>query len=936
MRLLFIYFYKEKATFKKNTIIKFSKKYKIEPIQQSNNEHEFNIELKLNDNFQDEFYSSNSDLGVIIGENGTGKSILINSIRDIKNDYSIIVYEQNEKFYFMNHVNKTIVIKLNNKELNVQKRNDNFEYIYYSSILDTSDNDIESKYNISNRNMLVQYDKIPFNNKLSMIENDDIHNYFNMTKETNLDYVKIKKLKIYSSKTYFKEIKEKIIKNYDLEVFEIIINIMDNNVAKYGKEIKSLIKILPNNQQKEVLYFILEDNKNIFNILFNSKSLLDKQYNYIENFLTNKLFKFKDNQYKFLEQDFNLYLRNNKKENKLLHDLNYRLIKYIDINHLSHELDRDHLHESDLYEISYRLTKELYYYFDKDMDSSTIKEYLYDFFRNTTFKYEELIHDIQYNENLTELIIFSIIENLQYELIQEINDKVNYKKEITDNVNNIEKLVKISIINFYIKRFNHIKALENLDARNYPETIYQAIKLNILNIHKLVHNLKNYIKFTEEYLSKFINDIIYNSDNLELLKLSFILSFNNYYLSLKDELDINRLQSFLNVIYNLCNDIKQYKNFTVQKDESTVDLLKRLDEYFQIFKIGKKLNVLNEPIKYENRNLITEVTEDFFESYKIIIKNSIKPFTYEVYPPLSSGQKAILFIFARIDNAIKKINIKHNNQNIIILLDEADLKLHLEWQRKLINDLITFLNSYNNKIYILYATHSPMILSDITDDRVVFLKKNDTYSEDISDNKKTFGANIYDLYHDSFFMDQFMGQFAQKKINEIIDIINLYKIIEEFEKDQEKNKRNKYTKISSNIRNFVNRYNLYKIVNSYIFRYDNNKKLEQNEWKKFILSKIKKVYKNKKYIHKIKNKVIDKDSLKGLQNTIDLIGEPILRNQLLDEIKNIGVIDTTDEIVNKLKDLDHEEIEKELSKYDREKQIEVWKQLFTKKTVNNG
>ena len=94
--------------------------------------------------------------------------------------------------------------------------------------------------------------------------------------------------------------------------------------------------------------------------------------------------------------------------------------------------------------------------------------------------------------------------------------------------------------------------------------------------------------------------------------------------------------------------------------------------------------------------------------------------------------------------------------------------------------MIEFLNTYpNNKFYVLYATHSPMILSDITNDRVVFLKKKDNnlnFSEDKQDfTKNTFGANIYDIYSDSFFVKNFMGVFAQNKINEVIKIIDEYK-----------------------------------------------------------------------------------------------------------------------------------------------------------------
>ncbi len=177
---------------------------------------------------------------------------------------------------------------------------------------------------------------------------------------------------------------------------------------------------------------------------------------------------------------------------------------------------------------------------------------------------------------------------------------------------------------------------------------------------------------------------------------------------------------------------------------------------------------------YENQKI-----EDFnIDDYRKFVKDGINPFSFTFNPPISSGQKAKEIINARINDAIQKINQENSNENILILLDEADLKLHLEWQRQFLYDLIEFLNSYsNNKFYILYATHSPMILSDITNDRVVFLKKKDEkYSEDKQDfTKSTFGANIYDIYVDSFFVNGIMGEFAQNKINEVINLIDEYK-----------------------------------------------------------------------------------------------------------------------------------------------------------------
>ena len=137
-------------------------------------------------------------------------------------------------------------------------------------------------------------------------------------------------------------------------------------------------------------------------------------------------------------------------------------------------------------------------------------------------------------------------------------------------------------------------------------------------------------------------------------------------------------------------------------------------------------------------------------------------------------------------------------------------------------------------------------------------KKDEKYSEDKQDfTKSTFGANIYDIYSDSFFVNNFMGEFAQNKINEVI------KIIDEYKEKKEKN---------------------------------------PNEFMP-----------NEKAL----------DNLKIVKS----IGEPLLRNKLEDEIKSL-VKDDIMEIVNNLKDMKNEEIEKELEKYSQFTQTKVLMKLL--------
>ncbi|MFW2307392.1 AAA family ATPase [Aliarcobacter butzleri] len=351
----------------------------------------------------------------------------------------------------------------------------------------------------------------------------------------------------------------------------------------------------------------------------------------------------------------------------------------------------------------------------------------------------------------------------------------------------IQKIQKLSLIK-HIKEGN-IRLKNIILEKTFIEELFiEAFKVGFLFIRDFMYIFKiqtNRVELFNNYLFKYINKIMKDIDEVGLIKSLFILSFNEYSKKLND-FDKVRVQNSLNILMNLNIEFNKFKEYKINFYLEAGKLLTDLDDYFKIFDIGERLNILKKSIDLENNDVIIKITDEFFNTYELIIKNSIKPFSYELYPSLSSGQKAILFIFARINDAIQKINQKNPNENILILLDEADLKLHLEWQRKFLYDLIEFLNNNpNNKFYILYATHSPMILSDITNDRVVFLRKredNSNFSEDKQDfTRSTFGANIYDIYNDSFFVTHFMGEFAQDKINEVI------KIIDESKEKKEKN-----------------------------------------------------------------------------------------------------------------------------------------------------
>jgi len=147
----------------------------------------------------------------------------------------------------------------------------------------------------------------------------------------------------------------------------------------------------------------------------------------------------------------------------------------------------------------------------------------------------------------------------------------------------------------------------------------------------------------------------------------------------------------------------------------------------------------------------------------------------------------LLTFYSLLYELINELKNKNpQNQHYILLLDEGDLTFHPEWKRRYIYILTHTLPYFFAELpgkpsfQIIFTTHDPLTLSDMPNNNVVYLKRNET-----TDNEngfilkvlqgeerpqRTFAANITDLLAGSFFLnDGLIGEFAKMKINEIID-----------------------------------------------------------------------------------------------------------------------------------------------------------------------
>lgn len=286
----------------------------------------------------------------------------------------------------------------------------------------------------------------------------------------------------------------------------------------------------------------------------------------------------------------------------------------------------------------------------------------------------------------------------------------SYKELKNKHEKNICRLIE-SFIYYYYNKTTQIKLIEDIDKK-----ILELSSKNI-TLEGFIEYYSNVVKCISENFFKGkkeeINHAIYCFTNMisELI----ILNDDTLQFKIKKNTDIEKIIKFIKV--------------TIDEKETS-----ELNEGFTMF-------------------------GDFFD------------FTIE---DMSDGEIAYLGLYASLYEQISMLAA--DKEKYIILLDEPESRMHPELTRIFISNLISFLSDLSEgkkKFQIIISTHSPFILSDIQSENIIYLEKNKNgFCIANTKNIKTFGANIHNLLKNGFFMDSTMGEYAVKKIREIIEFID--------------------------------------------------------------------------------------------------------------------------------------------------------------------
>lgn len=229
------------------------------------------------------------------------------------------------------------------------------------------------------------------------------------------------------------------------------------------------------------------------------------------------------------------------------------------------------------------------------------------------------------------------------------------------------------------------------------------------------------------------------------------------------------------------------------QDETALDMMVRLMErlkqtdnrnvippYMEMVLWLKKQSALQSSGNWETWTLnLSKDQQTIDELYHHYRETSFSYPYLLIHFELSTGEYALLRRFTRINELLDhqsngKAYVTNNIERevecdgLMLWFDEADQSMHPEWQRTQLDWLLQFISRrfVTCETQLVMATHSPIMLSDIPREHVLYLRNIEGETQVEQREVRTFGSNIHTLFRDAFFLSKgTMGAFAERKIN---------------------------------------------------------------------------------------------------------------------------------------------------------------------------
>ncbi|HDX9635613.1 TPA: AAA family ATPase [Bacillus cereus] len=370
-----------------------------------------------------------------------------------------------------------------------------------------------------------------------------------------------------------------------------------------------------------------------------------------------------------------------------------------------------------------------------------------DMFLNEEFE-KQIFFVYEYKEELKVNQFMTIPNKIYLEVLQNFDNQLEYPYNLETDLFEFFENDNTAVI--YFNRVSKDKFVKNL--------YFNFLKCYFLNLYSLLNLFiddSEYIlirsfQYANKDLKSSIFEIIYSGIKEELLEIE----------------EDNKYKIIVKRVKKLNNKFEKFSEFLVNVN-------------FE--KEGNRVYI-------ETNN---SITEEFIFLYKDACADvSFLRFSWS---EMSSGQYGLLNLFGRFYDALNKLKREYDIQreeferievsdnffeptyptSFLLLIDEGDLYFHPQWQKDWLFYFLRLVDIlFTGRVQIILTTHSPFVLSDFPNTNVTFLsneKSAITIDNDLDGSPRTFGANINDLFANSFFInDGLMGKFAKIKINNFI------------------------------------------------------------------------------------------------------------------------------------------------------------------------
>lgn len=383
----------------------------------------------------------------------------------------------------------------------------------------------------------------------------------------------------------------------------------------------------------------------------------------------------------------------------------YQLVEFINSSKNNNNLNTFFLNDISIENIKYNFVEELNGFINKNSTNTLFLDYIFGELPKNK-EYEIFVDDF-IAKNFSDLNEGNIHDNEKQKLIARKRLVKSFLYDISSefkvSILRLEKEIKktnMTILYFptYRRIEENIKNIESLNYKNELELVNNdtLIHFGMEDVEKRIDKLKKEISdktnsgFNEisgELLSKLLNGITeINDSDLE-------------------EVDKKTLKLVLSRIGTNLSNIDKDKILKLIEDKSQLKENKQLTFFIlKLLELHKKVQHLDEKIinfeKICNQYLYNKRID--YDANKLEVKVIKENSTKDIieFSDLSSGEKQLISILSRI--------YLENNENLFIIFDEPELSLSIEWQKKILPDIV----ASDKCKFMLAVTHSPFIFKN--------------------------------------------------------------------------------------------------------------------------------------------------------------------------------------------------------------------------------